>query len=53
MVESIITKRACIYCNCEGNIISIYTGEIKEYMYVECPYCDGTGYEKDDKKSDE
>lgn len=51
MVESIITKRACIYCNGEGRIFIhtfIGTGVFKD---IDCPYCDGTGYEEDDKEN--
>jgi len=49
MVESIITKGACIYCNGEGRIFIHTITDL--YKYVDCPYCDGTGYEKEEEEA--
>ncbi len=51
MVESIITKEACIKCNGEGMIYSMVDILIEvKLLWVECPRCGGTGYEKEDDK---
>lgn len=48
MVESIVTKEACIYCNGEGRtIIHVFAAGSK---YVDCPYCFGTGYEREEEE---
>ena len=45
MVESIITKATCIYCLGEGRIFIHTFTDV--YKNVDCPYCDGTGYEEE------
>ena len=48
MVESIITKDACIYCNGQGLIYTETSAYIEVNMlWVECAHCNGTGYEED------
>lgn len=51
MVESIITKDACIKCNGEGVIYSLVDILIEiNWLWIDCPRCEGTGYEEENEE---